>query len=217
DLVDKKKRGHAAGLLLQAGALDHLADFLDARGDRAERDEMAPARPRDEARERGLARARRTPENHRRKLSSLDRALEKASGPQELLLTEEFLEAPRTHPLGERGTLGAAPRLFRKEVQGLCHEIGVRGAGVLMPRGIGARRCGAAVRRIRRRKFPASAPALASNFEPAPGPMFRRRPPSGGPRRSPRRGGSRRSTGRAVRGRAPGRPRSEERRVGKEW
>src|SRR5439155_5975307 len=133
DLVDKKKRGHAAGLLLQAGALDHLADFLHARGDRAERDEMAPACPRDEARERGLARARRTPGNHRRKLSSLDRALEKASGPQELLLPEEFLEAPRTHPLGERGTLGAAPRLFRKEVQGLCHEIGVRGARTDVP------------------------------------------------------------------------------------
>jgi len=125
------KRGDAASLLLQTGALDHLSNLLHTRRDRAERDEMAPARLRDEARERGFSGAGRAPEDHGRQLPTLDRAAQKASRPQEIRLPEEFLEIARPHALGEGGSLGAASSLFGKEIQRLGHEIGPRGGGAL--------------------------------------------------------------------------------------
>ncbi len=102
DLVDEENRAAsdpAPGLL---GLGHDRADFLDAREDRAERNEPRPRDLCDEARERGLAGSGRAPENDRLQAVVIDGLAQGTTGAEQHLLADELVERPRAHPLGER-------------------------------------------------------------------------------------------------------------------
>ena len=71
----------------------------------------------DDPRDRRLPGARRAEEDHRRRAVLLDRAAQRRSGPEHVLLTDEVVERRRPQPHGERGVLGLPlARGFREEV-----------------------------------------------------------------------------------------------------
>ena len=77
-------------------------DFLDAGEDGAEAQEVAARLTRDDGGERGLARARRAPENHRAQFVALDLAPQRFSRPQNVKLAHELLDRFGPHAVGER-------------------------------------------------------------------------------------------------------------------
>jgi hypothetical protein len=83
----------------------------------AERYEPRLRRVGDDSRERRLAGARRPPEDDRLEQVALDRLAQRPAGCQQLFLADEFVEGPRTHPLGQRraGLGGAGGGFFGKE------------------------------------------------------------------------------------------------------
>src|SRR5439155_3116656 len=121
DLVHEEERRRAARLLLQPRALDHLAHLLHSGRHGAERDEMAPALLRQQARQGRLSGPRRTPEDEGRKLAARNGAPEETPGLEEILLTHELLERARTHALRQRRPAGAALLVFGKEIEGIGH------------------------------------------------------------------------------------------------
>ena len=102
DLVDEEDGAAAepAPRFLRFG--HHRADFLDAGQHGAERDEVRAGRAGDQPRQRGLAGARRTPEDHRLQAVLLDGLPQRPAGPDERVLADEFVERPRPHALGQR-------------------------------------------------------------------------------------------------------------------
>ncbi len=101
DLVDEQHGAPARGAqLLRVG---HDAPQVgDAGADRGEPGEVRARLLRDDARERRLPGAGRPPQDHRRRLVGLDRAPQRAAGPDDLLLADELVERARPHPRGER-------------------------------------------------------------------------------------------------------------------
>ena len=79
---------------------------------RAERHESRLRRVGDEARERGLAGARRAPEDDRLQQVALDRLAQRLARAEQLLLADELVERARPHPLGERRARCVARRRF---------------------------------------------------------------------------------------------------------
>ena len=102
DLVDEHDRPAAGGPPDALGLGHHVADFLDARQHRAERDEPRLGRVGDDAGERRLARARRAPQDDRLEQIALDRFPQRLARREQLLLPDELVEGPRPHALGER-------------------------------------------------------------------------------------------------------------------
>ena len=87
--------------------LDRRADVLDAREDRREGQELRLGVSRDEARERRLAGARRSPEDHRVHLAGLYETPERLPISQQVPLADELVQGPRTHAIGERAVTGS--------------------------------------------------------------------------------------------------------------
>ena len=74
----------------------------------------------DDARQRGLARARRTPEDHRRDAIALDGVAEEASLAEELFEPDDVFERARTEALRE-GRVG-----LRRRVEGVVSKRVIR-------------------------------------------------------------------------------------------
>ena len=101
--------GVAARLLqLELGALQRFADVLDAGEHRGDRDELGIERLRHQPRQRGLAHARRAPQDHRMRLARLEREPQRFARAQQMRLADDFVERARTQPLGERRRRGSA-------------------------------------------------------------------------------------------------------------
>src|SRR5690606_25950782 len=82
--------------------LHRLADVLHAGKDGGKRDELRIERPRHETRQRGLAGARRTPQDHRVRLARLERKPQRLAGPEEMTLPDNFVDRLRAQRFGER-------------------------------------------------------------------------------------------------------------------
>ncbi len=106
-LVDEQNGVAAARLPVELCLLDRRADVLDAREDRREGQELRLGVSRDEARERRLAGARRSPEDHRVHLAGLDETPERLPLSQQVPLADELVQGPRTHAIGERAVTGS--------------------------------------------------------------------------------------------------------------
>ena len=109
-LVDEEQCGALFQIAHRSRRDDRVADLLHAREDGGETEEMGTRDPRDEARERGLTRAGRPPEDHRVELSRLDRPTQRLARRKQVLLTEESVQCCRSHPFGEWRISHSEPR-----------------------------------------------------------------------------------------------------------
>ena len=113
------------------GGGHHLLDFLDAGHDGAERHEARLRRLRNQARERGLAGARRSPQDDRLQPIALDGLAQRPARREHILLADELVERRRAHPLGERCVgrvermqvgFGSSNKLIQR-LDGLCRLV----------------------------------------------------------------------------------------------
>ena len=114
DFVDENN-GAVAGTRFVLRGGHHFLDFLDAREDGAEGNEVSMREASDNARERGFAAARRSPEEHGAGIVALDLHAQRLAGTEQFFLADEFVERTGTHALGERLIGGG--------------HVGVRGGG----------------------------------------------------------------------------------------
>ncbi len=102
DLVEEE-HGPATGSRFACGALDHVAHVAYACRHGGERDERCTRRiAREQARERRLAAARRTPEDQRGQVACLRESTQGSLRADEFALSHDFVENARPHPVGER-------------------------------------------------------------------------------------------------------------------
>jgi len=73
---------------------------------------MTPSSPGDDSRQGCLARSRRAVKDERLNSVRLDGASEKLTGPEDMGLTDEFMEVPGPHPHGEWARRSARGRLI---------------------------------------------------------------------------------------------------------
>ena len=85
-----------------ARTFDGFADVLDAGHDRRELHEFRVGAACDQPRERGLARARRPPEDQRMQLTAFERLAQRLARAEHLFLADEFIERARPHAIGQR-------------------------------------------------------------------------------------------------------------------
>ena len=91
DFVDEQQRGLLVEEPLLARRLDHLAHVLHARRDGREGEERAFQLCGDDLRQRGLAHARRPPEDERRDISRLEEFSEHPVFTHEMFLPDIFV------------------------------------------------------------------------------------------------------------------------------
>ena len=87
---------------VMVGALHHLADLLDAAGDGGKVDELCLRPVGDNAGQRGLAHARRAPEDHGGNMVALDQPPKHLSRSQQVSLPHKFLQALGPKPGRQR-------------------------------------------------------------------------------------------------------------------
>ena len=102
NLVDEEDHPREPVSMSRLGVGDHLAQVGDATGDGGERRKAGVGESGDHSRDRGFAAARRSPEDAGRGCVGLDRAAERCVGSDEMRLSDDFVEAARSHPSGER-------------------------------------------------------------------------------------------------------------------
>ncbi len=101
-LVDEQD-GVAAMLLQHLLRLrDRLADVLHAGQHRRQRHELGIEGLRHQPRQRGLAHARRPPQDHRMQLAGLERQAQRPALAQQMRLADDFVDMLRAQPFGER-------------------------------------------------------------------------------------------------------------------
>src|SRR5665811_790624 len=109
DLVDEQHRGPAASQF-GLGVLELCPYVLDACRHRAQLDEARTARPRHDGGDRGLADARRSPEEDRHRLSRRQ-APQRRAGTQQVLLPDDLFEGRGPESYGQRRAgVGASER-----------------------------------------------------------------------------------------------------------
>src|SRR5207249_9444938 len=96
DLVHEEDRAGPMARALELRLGDDLTDLLHPREHRGEGDETRADHARQQRGERGLAGARRAPEDHRVELAALERRAEDLAGADEVLLARELVERART-------------------------------------------------------------------------------------------------------------------------
>ncbi len=101
DLVDEN-HGALAGLEIVARCLDRVAQIGDARCHRRKLAKHRARLFREHYRERRLAGARRTPQDHRMQHVRRDHLAEELSRTQQMLLADNFVERARPHPIRQR-------------------------------------------------------------------------------------------------------------------
>ena len=107
DLVDEEDRAAPPPRALGLGLGDDLADLLHAGQHGRERHEARAHDVRHQRGQRGLAGARRPPEDHRVQLATLECCAQHAAGAEQVLLTDDLVERARPHAIrqgaGRRG------------------------------------------------------------------------------------------------------------------
>ncbi|MNT05302.1 hypothetical protein D3C72_1399170 [compost metagenome] len=84
------------------GALHRLADVLDARQHGRQRDELGIERVGHQPRQRGLAHAGWTPQDHRMRLAGGKRHAQRLAGPQQVLLADDLVDGARAQAFRQR-------------------------------------------------------------------------------------------------------------------
>jgi hypothetical protein len=116
NLVEKQDRPPATSALIFRVA-DRCTNFLYTRRHRRQRGKASPKLRRQDLRQRRLACARWSPQNQRRKLLRLKRSRKQLSRPKQVLLTDELIEAARSHSLCQR-----CPRIHRFRCRCALHS-----------------------------------------------------------------------------------------------
>ncbi len=98
NLIDEENRArmHLGGA---RGVHHYLLDLFNAAGNRRELDEGRLRGFGNDLGERGLAHARRTPEDHGSRVVALDLHTQRLAGADQVLLTDQFVQAARPHAL----------------------------------------------------------------------------------------------------------------------
>jgi hypothetical protein len=109
DLVDEQDAAAALEGQALLGARDRRPHLGDAGHDGREGVELSADRVGQEPRQRGLAGARRAPQEQRREMTAGDGPAERAALADELLLADELVEVPWAHPGGEGLPLRGRP------------------------------------------------------------------------------------------------------------
>ena len=109
DLVDEQDAAAAIQRQALLGARDRGPHLGDAGHDGREGVEVGADRVREEPGERGLAGARRAPQEQRREVTAGDGPAERAALADELLLADELVQVARAHPRGEGLALRRRP------------------------------------------------------------------------------------------------------------
>ncbi len=122
DLIDEQERSSPVHPPLLLGLLHDRFDLLDAGDDGAEGNEVGVGALGDDAGQRRFAGARWPPQNEGADPVLLDRRAERGVLTENLFLTQDFVEIPGAHPLGERrfGARGFFRR--RREEISLVHQ-----------------------------------------------------------------------------------------------
>ena len=102
-----RRAGHAPALL---GGGHHVLHFLDAGEHGAEGDELGLGQVGDQARQRRLAGARRSPQDDRLQQVAIDHLAQRPAGRDHIVLADDLVERARTHALGQRHGLGVDGR-----------------------------------------------------------------------------------------------------------
>jgi hypothetical protein len=102
DLVDEDDGAPAMPRAVGLRRADDLPDLLDAGEHGREGDEAGARDARHEGRQRGLAGARRSPEDHRVELARLEGRPQHSPRSQQVLLADHLVERARSHAIGER-------------------------------------------------------------------------------------------------------------------
>ena len=105
--------GAVAGAGFVLGCGHDFLDFLDARKDGAEWQEIGTREPRDEARQRGFSATGRAPEKHGAEVVAFNLTAKRLAGPEKFFLADEFIQRARPHALGER-LVGGGHAGFRR-------------------------------------------------------------------------------------------------------
>ena len=124
DLVDEQDRVLAARQVL-LGLFDRGADVLHARQHGGQGDEFAAEGIGRQARQRGLAHARRAPQDHRMGLAGLEHQVQRLAGAQQMALADDFVDGARAQGFGQwRGRL-----VFEQVIHGSLRRRVDRGKG----------------------------------------------------------------------------------------
>ena len=99
NLIDEHNRA-PAGPATPLGVRHYCLDLFDTAQHRAEWHEISPRELRNQPRQRRLADAGRSPQNHRCKLIPLHLSAQRFSGPEDMLLADVLVEGLGPHPLG---------------------------------------------------------------------------------------------------------------------
>ena len=102
DLIHEENHALVVELLPLLRLLRRLADVRHAGVDRRHLDEDLGSRRRDDPRQRALAGARRPTQQYRGQPVLVNRISQHRAGPDEMLLADHLLEAPRPHPRCQR-------------------------------------------------------------------------------------------------------------------
>ncbi len=94
--------GARAVLPRPLGVGHDLLDLFDPGQHGGKFDELRLGHVRDDLRERGLARARRSPEDDRAGVVAVDLGAQRLAGADQMLLPDVFIERARTHAVGQR-------------------------------------------------------------------------------------------------------------------
>ena len=123
NLVDEDDGARA--ILPRALGIGHdLLDFLDAGQHGGELDELRLGHARDDLRQRGLAGARRSPEDERANIVALDLRAQRLAGRDQMLLADKLIERPRTHAIGQRpGAIAVSPLGWLERLIKAFHHI----------------------------------------------------------------------------------------------
>jgi hypothetical protein len=114
--------GARAVLAGAVGIAHDLLDFLDAGEHSGKLDEVGLGDAGNDLGERSLAGARRTPEDHRGGVVALDLHAQRFAWPDQVFLSDEFIERARPHAVGQRArALGG--RVFRRDGCEQVHTI----------------------------------------------------------------------------------------------
>ena len=81
--------------------LDRFADVLDAGQHRRQGDEFGVEALGHQARQRGLADARRPPQDHRMRLARLERQAQRLARPEQMRLADHVVQRMRAHGFGQ--------------------------------------------------------------------------------------------------------------------
>ena len=102
DFVHEQHGRLVVGLTLKLGLSDNLSDVGDAREHRTELHVMRFGVAGNQERQRGLAGPGRSPENHGMQLALLNHPAQRLVLAQDMLLTQEFAQVLRPHPVRQR-------------------------------------------------------------------------------------------------------------------